>query len=249
MRLLPKLALLLIAGCAPQAFVDTDNAPVARGNLNSVGASVGTIYLYDTDAKSISRIADTRQETAVVNSGSFSQSASSDILLDVRNLPGAAAPTVLPALRAGIANSLAFSMSHYEQRSVSNPEGALNASGSLAFFESQRPRANNENFRYVFIIDGYLGEDINMTWNGRPADGATFEVDTGSPTVPQVKVTVNRGAGIQCQGMANTCVFTAQVFRLRELEDGSLRFDLDTSLTRPGWIQRMFNGKELPERS
>jgi hypothetical protein len=247
MRLLRIIALLAITGCgAPQAFVNVDNAPVARGNLNSVGAAVGTMYLYDMTERSMTRIADTVQQTAVVNSGSFTQTASSDIMIEISNVPVSAQPSVTAAVKAGVANSLAFTMSKYEQRSIPSPGNALNAPNSLDFFASERPRANDENFRYVFVVDGYQGEDISITWDGRPTDGNTFNLTTGAPSLPEVKVTIRRSALIQCQGMANTCVFNAQVYRLRALEDGSLRFELDTSLSRPGRIQRMLNGQPLP---
>lgn len=224
--------LMIISGCAKQAFVDLSNAPIGKtNNINSDRVAFGDVLLLDLRSKTVNRVANLLDEqrngqlgVQVVNEGNYTQAANSKIGITFKGNVKA----IKGDITASVARSLLFEMKQTKQKRFSFPLGVLNAKEVAEFRATQAEFANN-NFRFLFVNEVFTGKEFKYEFNKQKDDGGKFKIDVNGQ---KVEVTFNNSSGVACSGDDNACVVNVQTWKLVRNPSGATgyKFKLDSSV-------------------
>ena len=230
------VGLTLLTGCKAQ--VDLQNAAVGQGNINSIGAVLGSVYLYDTETKTpafrVFDVGDLGFGVYENTGGSYSTSASRGISMEI----DASVKEHEAEIRAAVSRNLEFSVVDYKDRRFAAPSAVLNHAWTQPRIKDVMPYAGQDRYRFILVQREYRGSTLNYGWNAseaQPGNGASVTVGSKS-----IKIELLNSNGVTCEGVNSVCLITASVWKLGE--DG--RFAVDPGLSNSSFIQSAFGGNQ-----
>ncbi|MCT4654428.1 MAG: hypothetical protein N4A65_01325 [Cohaesibacter sp.] len=224
---------LALSGCARNAFVNLENAPVSNGNINSRQVVFGDVLLLNRESGTFNYLGnlirdqnpqggDDPLKTRRINKGNYTAYASDDIAVELSgNFKGIEAQA-----KAQVASSIKFNMEETVQDRFVYPLEVLNAKEVVQFRSSLAPYADDK-YRFLFINEAFSGKDIEYSFNGGKQDGASIKLKVAGRGF---KAHFKNGSSIKCQGQQSSCIVRSQIWRLVRTSGGAtgLKFLLDT---------------------
>ncbi len=213
------IATIFLSACS--AKVITANAPVDRGNINSLGATLGSIYrvnlnngrfIKTTDELTAQNYFSKPGKINQQNKGTLEVGFSRGVKIEFSGIPEGIEATA----KADITDSISFKMIDFkETETVYSGEDILNSKEFVNFRQNQKAYAN-DNYRYVFIRKSTTAKTVETYWGStdeqrEKVNGGNVEIKVGT-----VNVTVNGGfsSAFKCSGVDNQCVIVAEVLKL-----------------------------------
>lgn len=226
---------IMLSGC--YARVDLQNAAVSQGNVNSAGAVLGTVYLYNVETGSpavrVFDLGDLGFGVYESTSGTYSTSANRGISMEI----DASVQGQETAIRAAVANGLSFSVEDYQDRRFAAPFAVLNHHWTEPRVESVMQYAGNSSYRFILVEREYRGSTLSYGWNvGSEQTQTGGSISIGGQTVD---IQLLNTDGVSCSGANGVCLVTASVWQL----DSSGRFLIDPENSNHGFVQSAFNGR------